>query len=113
MMVAATTANLRVRAGKHFYTDVIIGGIVGMSVGYLVPALHADGDPYRPSGEELAAGAAGIVGGLLLSSLIPLEKRTHEGDLGKPGLARGLVHDLRLTPMPVTSGFGFAIGGGM
>lgn len=113
MMVAATTANLRVRAGKHFYSDVIVGGLIGMSVGYLVPALHADGDPYRPSGEELAAGAAGIVGGLLLSSLIPLEKRTREGDLTKPGLVRGLVHDLRLTPMPVTSGFGFAIGGGL
>ncbi|CAN5845019.1 hypothetical protein BH11MYX3_BH11MYX3_13890 [soil metagenome] len=109
LMLASSTANMRVRAGKHFYSDVIVGGLVGVAVGYVVPALHANGDPYRPSFEEVAAGAAGIVGGLLLSSLIPLEKRHGEPDAGK----QGLVHNLRLSPMPLTSGFGFAIGGGL
>ncbi len=109
LMLASSTANLRVRAGKHFYSDVIIGGMVGVAVGYVVPALHAEGDPYRPSLEEVAAGAAGIVGGLLLSSLIPLEHRHNELDPGNSGL----VHNLRVTPMPVTNGFGFAIGGGL
>ncbi len=109
MMLASTTANLRVRAGKHFYSDVIIGGLVGISVGYIVPALHADDAPYAPSGTEIAAGAAGILGGLLLSSLLPLEKRATEIDAGKAGL----VHNLHLSPIPVTGGFGFALGGGM
>lgn len=109
LMLASTTANLRVRAGKHFYSDVIIGGLVGITVGYLVPALHADDKPYVPSGEEIAAGAAGILGGLLLSSLLPLEKRTGERDASK----QGLVKNLSLSPMPVSGGFGFALGGGL
>lgn len=36
----AATGYFRYRAGKHFPTDVIVGYIVGASVGYLVPHLH-------------------------------------------------------------------------
>lgn len=36
----ASVASLRVAAGKHFYTDVVAGAIVGTSMGILVPALH-------------------------------------------------------------------------
>ncbi|MDC0674523.1 phosphatase PAP2 family protein [Nannocystis radixulma] len=38
--IAATTAILRVEAGKHFWTDVIAGSIAGTSIGVLVPTLH-------------------------------------------------------------------------
>ncbi|MBZ5708831.1 phosphatase PAP2 family protein [Nannocystis pusilla] len=38
--IAATTALLRVEAGKHFWTDVIAGSIAGTSIGVLVPTLH-------------------------------------------------------------------------
>ena len=34
------TAYLRVRAGKHFLTDVIAGYAVGATIGILVPHLH-------------------------------------------------------------------------
>jgi len=30
-----------VASGRHFYTDVLVGGAVGFAVGYLVPWLHA------------------------------------------------------------------------
>lgn len=109
LMLASATANLRVRSGKHFYSDVVIGSLIGIAVGYVVPALHADDKPYTPSGQEIAAGAAGVLGGLLISSLLPLEKRTSELDAGKPGL----IKSLSLSPMPVTGGFGFALGGGL
>ena len=36
----AVTAYLRVRAGKHFPTDVIVGYLVGGSIGYFIPHLH-------------------------------------------------------------------------
>lgn len=36
----AATAYLRVRAGRHYPTDVIAGYALGASVGLLVPALH-------------------------------------------------------------------------
>jgi membrane-associated phospholipid phosphatase len=111
LLVASATSNLRVRAGKHFYSDVLIGGLVGISVGYLVPALHADTQPYKPSGEELAAGAAGILGGMLLSQLLPLERKLTED--GKPHGPSAVLDRLQLSPMPVAGGFGFSIGGGM
>lgn len=42
MGLAATTAVLRVEAGKHFWTDVIAGSLAGAAVGVLVPVLHRD-----------------------------------------------------------------------
>lgn len=38
--IPATTAYLRVKAGKHFPTDVIAGYAVGAFTGWLVPHLH-------------------------------------------------------------------------
>ena len=38
--VSGTTAFLRTNAGKHFYTDVIIGWVFGASVGILIPELY-------------------------------------------------------------------------
>jgi len=39
-LIPASTAVLRVKAGKHFPTDVITGYMVGASIGYLIPQLH-------------------------------------------------------------------------
>ena len=36
----ALTAFLRVKAGKHFRSDVLVGGVVGAVTGVLVPLLH-------------------------------------------------------------------------
>jgi membrane-associated phospholipid phosphatase len=108
LAIAAATATMQVRAGKHFPSDVVIGSAVGIAVGYLVPALHADGKPYTPSGQDVAAAATGIVGGILLSSLVPLGKRRSELDDKPP------VPSLGISPMAVQGGgFGFAITGGM
>ena len=38
--VPALTSLLRVKAGKHFPTDVLVGYAVGAAVGFLVPELH-------------------------------------------------------------------------
>ncbi len=38
--IPAATAYLRVRAGKHFPTDVITGYLIGAAAGYLIPHLH-------------------------------------------------------------------------
>src|SRR6201995_2002627 len=69
---AAATSNLRVRAGRHFYSDVLLGGIIGTAVGYAVPALHAQGKPYVPSRNEVAAAGAGLFAGTVISELIPV-----------------------------------------
>lgn len=39
-VIPAVTAYLRYGAGKHFFTDVLIGYLIGAGVGILVPELH-------------------------------------------------------------------------
>jgi membrane-associated phospholipid phosphatase len=112
---ATAAANLRVRAGKHFYSDVVIGGAVGVAIGYVVPALHADSAPYVPSLEDVGAALAGVLGGSLLSELLPLE-RHHDDSLLPPvrpsgRLARLRRANLHLGPVPVPHGAGVGLGG--
>lgn len=102
--MATATANLRVRAGRHFYSDVVIGAVLGSAVGFLVPALHAEGGVYRPSGLELGAMAAGVVAGTLASELLPVDE-----DILTP-IGAGT---LRLVPMAHDSGAGLALAGEM
>ncbi len=52
-VVGTSVAAERVLAGRHFYTDVIVGAAAGALVGWAVPALH------RKSGLVLSAGRVG------------------------------------------------------
>lgn len=62
--VPALTGYLRVRAGKHFTTDVITGYAVGAAFGYLIPHLHRIRPPGPVSGLLISpyarAGASGL-----------------------------------------------------
>ena len=40
VILPSAVGYLRVRAGEHFYTDVIVAGIVGGGIGWLIPKLH-------------------------------------------------------------------------
>src|SRR5690606_29717337 len=72
--LASATANLRVRAGKHYYSDILVGALLGCAAGYLVPALHADGrGVYKPSGVEIGAMIGGVLAGSLVSQLVPVK----------------------------------------
>jgi len=42
---AGTTGVLRVAAGKHFWSDVIVGAIAGTAMGLAIPAAHRVGKP--------------------------------------------------------------------
>jgi hypothetical protein len=46
---------LRVESGHHFPSDVIVGYLVGASIGYLVPELHKVKTPIRLSLEPLSS----------------------------------------------------------
>ncbi len=56
--IPAVTGFLRIRAGRHFPTDVIAGYALGASVGYLVPMLHKKG--VLPRGLRVSGGVSGI-----------------------------------------------------
>jgi membrane-associated phospholipid phosphatase len=78
-LLAAATANLRVRAGEHFYSDVLVGALIGTAVGTAIPAVHTGG-AYAPSGGEWAAIAGGLVLGVTASELLPLGGSGGAGD---------------------------------
>lgn len=103
LTLASTTANLRVRAGKHFYSDVLVGAVVGSAIGFAVPALHADGAVYRPSGLEWGAMAAGVVLGTLAGQLLPFDKSVSVPVAG--------VRDLRMVPMAHEHATGISLAG--
>jgi membrane-associated phospholipid phosphatase len=44
---AVTTGLLRIQAGEHFYSDVIVGVPIGAAVGILVPHFHKNGKNPR------------------------------------------------------------------
>jgi hypothetical protein len=70
LALAGATANLRARAGKHYYSDIFVGALVGVGVGIAVPALH--GADEVPGSSDLLAGTIGLTVGVLGSQLIAL-----------------------------------------
>lgn len=40
ILIPATTGLLRVKAGKHYFTDVLTGFLVGGAIGLLIPEIH-------------------------------------------------------------------------
>jgi membrane-associated phospholipid phosphatase len=70
LTLAGAATRLRTRAGKHFYSDVIVGFIMGTAVGFAVPRLHG-GPAYHPTGGEWAVMAAAPLVGVAIAQLLP------------------------------------------
>jgi membrane-associated phospholipid phosphatase len=70
LLLAGATANLRTRAGKHFYSDVIIGAIIGAGIGFAVPRLHGGTPPELSAAEWVAIGSAPLLGAVV-AQLLP------------------------------------------
>jgi hypothetical protein len=90
LALAGATADLRTRAGKHFYSDVIVGALVGTAVCFLVPRLHG-GPHYAPSaGEWVVIGTAPVVG-VVLAQLLPFKQEVVEplGTVALPFITPG------------------------
>jgi hypothetical protein len=95
LALAGATANLRALAGKHYYSDITVGALVGAGIGLAVPALH--GAEEGPSGSDLLAGAAGLVLGVAASQLITL---------GAEAVGAGTAENIELSPWLVAGGRG-------
>ena len=93
-VLASATAIMRVRAGKHYYSDVLTGAVLGVAVGYVVPRLHDDGG-ISLSGREWLGIGGGVAVGALAALLAPLPE--------------DLATSLR--PLVVENGGGVAFGG--
>jgi membrane-associated phospholipid phosphatase len=69
MTLASTTAIARVAAGKHFWTDILVGAAVGSATGVAIPALHRRREPaIRPARDSASASLPTRTGSLLLLS---------------------------------------------
>jgi membrane-associated phospholipid phosphatase len=75
LALAAATARMRTRAGKHFYSDVIVGTIVGAGVGFLVPRLHG-GPVYSPSAAEWIVIGVAPLAGIGIGQILPAQETT-------------------------------------
>lgn len=104
--MATATSNLRVRAGLHFYSDVILGGLIGSAVGYAVPALHAQGKPYALSRSDLAMAGVGMVAGAVISEALPLG--TARPTDHPPAV---MVDHVHIGPLALRAGGGMATSG--
>ncbi len=46
LLLASTVGYLRIAAGSHFLTDVLVGAIIGATIGYFIPKIH-ESDNYN------------------------------------------------------------------
>jgi hypothetical protein len=101
LFLAGATANLRVRAGKHFPSDVLVGAAAGAALGWAVPALHDRGSraPGLAASEWVAIAAAPIAGAIV-SQLVPMPT-----DITEPLAARTAARPRSLL-VPWVSGHG-------
>lgn len=104
--LASATAVLRVRAGKHYYSDVLLGVLIGSAIGILVPALHSSGSAYEPSEAEWAGMAAGVGIGALVGQIMPLEDNFDSEHSSAPGR---LLRSLQLMPLATAEGGGISV----
>jgi membrane-associated phospholipid phosphatase len=95
LALAGATASLRARAGKHYYSDIIVGALVGAGIGLAVPALHGAAEP--PRGSDLLAGAVGLAVGIAGSQLVAL---------GAEAVDPGAVSSIELRPLFAAGGHG-------
>lgn len=91
--LAGVTAQLRVRAGLHYRTDIWVGSLVGMGVGVLVPALHRV-ELSRIKTTEIVTGAGAVAITGVVSEILDVC-----GILGALGLCE-LPRDVQIPVAP-------------
>ena len=58
LALATTTGYLRIGADRHYFTDVLVGAVVGSAAGFLVTHLHRPGgSPHAVAGGPAAPGS--------------------------------------------------------
>jgi len=68
-LLAGMTAQLRVRAGRHYRTDIWLGTFSGLAAGFVVPALHGV-ELERIRGTELISAGGAFAVTMLLSEVV-------------------------------------------
>jgi membrane-associated phospholipid phosphatase len=107
--LAAATAELRVFAGRHYRSDVLVGSALGAAFGLLLPTLHGVGTP-RVNASEWLTGVGAATGTVL--ALEGLHAWQPNLGLWKPNVIRTLpAATWRLAPRVGTLGVGLDVVG--
>jgi hypothetical protein len=69
LAIAALTAHLRVRAGLHYPSDVLVGSLVGAAIGVALPLAHNVAVSLAP--EEIVGMGVGVGLGTAVGYLFP------------------------------------------
>lgn len=69
LALASFTAHARVRAGRHYPTDVLVGAVAGLAFGLGLPALQQV--KMEPDSPEILAGLSGVLVGAGAAWLLP------------------------------------------
>lgn len=67
--LGGATSTLRVEAGKHFPSDVLVGAGIGLTAGVALPLLHRGERPW-PSRRHWLEAAGGVLTGALVGALV-------------------------------------------
>ena len=78
--IPAITGHLRIRAGKHFPSDVIVGYVAGAAAGYLIPRWHRDKEAGYSMGDLNDKMGLAILSGVGTGGLLFLISKV----VGKP-----------------------------
>lgn len=97
--LGAATGVLRIRAGQHFPTDVMVGAVVGTAFGLGLTYALAPGDPSL-DGTDLGMFAAGVAVGAVAAAVVPMPSDVR--------LPLG-VRSLTVTPTLGADGAGLAL----
>lgn len=100
--LATATANMRVKAGKHYYSDVLTGAVVGSVLGVAIPVLHG-AKPYgfkhslsREFSKSWGPDVLGMLTGLTVG-ILAAELTTFDGVAsGPPSTAVALLSSLKV-----------------
>lgn len=117
-LMAGMTAQLRVRAGRHYRTDIWVGTLAGLTTGLLVPAAHGV-ELQRVRGTELATAGGAFAVSMLLSEVVDfcsaldtLHLCGLPRDVAEPlGHARVLSPSWVILPAPLAGGAGLSLAG--
>jgi membrane-associated phospholipid phosphatase len=114
--LAGVTAQLRVRAGRHYPSDIWTGALVGAGIGFAVPALHGVELERIEATEWVVAGSAfsvTMIGGELLALALGPDEDDDESASAEPVRASpsGITPRVTVLPAAFASGAGIeAIG---
>lgn len=107
--LASFTAGMRVRAGRHYVSDVAIGAVLGAGMGFAIPYLHGARPQEGWQTQEFVGVGTGLLLGGLAAAFMP-RRRDILQPLDTQKQTQLRLPDLHWSPTLVDGKLGLALG---